>query len=150
VFPTPPSPPATDAACPLPAGAGIIGKPREDVEKTFQEDGGQHGRQRPAVAEGYHAVTPDLVVQDAAEAIEFYKKAFGAEERARMATPDGEFLVHAELQIGDSKVFLVDQMLNAGQKSHQSMEGPPSPSISKWRMRTPSGAAPSRLRIRHR
>jgi PhnB protein len=82
------------------------------------------GNVRP-VPEGYHTVTPDLVVQGAAEAIEFYKTAFGAEERARMATPDGAFLVHAELQIGDSKVFLADQMPNIGQKSPQSLGGSP-------------------------
>ena len=82
------------------------------------------GNVRP-VPEGYHTVTPDLVVQGAAEAIEFYKKAFGAEERGRMATPDGQSLLHAELQIGDSKVFLADQMPNIGQKSPQSLGGSP-------------------------
>ena len=57
------------------------------------------------IPEGYHAVTPFLVLKDAHRAIEFYKRAFGAEERFRMPTPDGK-VAHAELQIGDSVVML--------------------------------------------
>ena len=57
------------------------------------------------IPEGYHAVTPFLVLKDAHRAIEFYKRAFGAEERFRMPTPDGK-VAHAELQIGDSDVML--------------------------------------------
>ena len=57
------------------------------------------------IPEGYHAVTPYLVLKDAHRAIEFYKRAFGAEERFRMPTPDGK-VAHAELQIGDSVVML--------------------------------------------
>ena len=57
------------------------------------------------VPEGYHTVTPFLVLKDAHRAIEFYKRAFGAEERFRMPTPDGK-VAHAELQIGDSVVML--------------------------------------------
>jgi PhnB protein len=59
------------------------------------------------IPEGYHSVTPYLAVDDAAKAIDFYKQAFGAEERFRM--PAGEDKIgHAELQIGDSKVMLSD------------------------------------------
>jgi len=57
------------------------------------------------IPEGYHTVTPFLVLKDAHRAIEFYKRAFGAEERFRMPTPDGK-VAHAELQIGDSVVML--------------------------------------------
>jgi PhnB protein len=57
------------------------------------------------VPEGYHSVTPYLCLKDAHRAIDFYKKAFGAEERFRMPTPDGR-VAHAELQIGDSIVML--------------------------------------------
>ena len=57
------------------------------------------------IPEGYHTVTPFLVLKDAHRAIEFYKRAFGAEERFRMPTPDGR-VAHAELQIGDSVVML--------------------------------------------
>jgi PhnB protein len=59
------------------------------------------------IPEGYHTVTPYLTVDDAASAIEYYKKAFGATERLRMDTPDGK-VGHAELEIGDSLVMLSD------------------------------------------
>ena len=59
------------------------------------------------IPEGYHSVTPYLAVPDAAEAIEFYKRAFGARERVRMPTPDGK-IAHAELEIGDSLIMLSD------------------------------------------
>jgi PhnB protein len=59
------------------------------------------------IPEGYHTVTPYLAVDDAAEAIEYYKKAFGAKERVRMDAPDGK-IGHAELEIGDSLVMLSD------------------------------------------
>jgi PhnB protein len=61
------------------------------------------------VPEGYHTVTPYLTVDDAAGAIEFYEKAFGAKERVRMDTPDGQ-IGHAELEIGDSLVMLSDAL----------------------------------------
>jgi PhnB protein len=59
------------------------------------------------IPEGYHSVTPYLAVDDAAEAIEYYKKAFGAKERGRMDAPEGK-IGHAELEIGDSIVMLSD------------------------------------------
>ena len=59
------------------------------------------------IPEGYHTVTPYLAVDDAAEAIEYYKRAFGAKERLRMPTPDGK-IGHAELEFGDSLVMLAD------------------------------------------
>ena len=62
-----------------------------------------------AIPEGYRTVTPFLSVNGASEAIDFYKKAFGAEERSRMPGPDGK-LLHAELKIGDSIVMLSDAM----------------------------------------
>jgi PhnB protein len=61
------------------------------------------------VPEGYHTVTPYLTVDDAAAAIEFYEKAFGAKERVRMNAPDGK-VGHAELEIGDSLVMLSDAL----------------------------------------
>ena len=60
-----------------------------------------------AVPEGYHTLTPYLSVDDAAAAIDFYGRAFGAKERVRMAGPDGK-IAHAELEIGDSLVMLAD------------------------------------------
>ena len=58
--------------------------------------------------EGQRSVTPHLVVRGAARAIDFYKRALGAEEIARLPAPGG-MLAHAEIRIGDSKVFLVDE-----------------------------------------
>ena len=60
------------------------------------------------IPDGYHAVTPLLVVNDAARAIEFYKSAFGAVERMRMAGPGGK-IAHAEMTIGDSVIMLADE-----------------------------------------
>lgn len=62
-----------------------------------------------AIPEGYHAVTPGLTVRNGAQAIEFYKRAFGAQEIMRMMGPDGKHLMHAELQIGDSRIMLSDE-----------------------------------------
>jgi len=59
------------------------------------------------IPDGYNSVTPYLVVDDAAKAIEFYKQAFGAEEKFRM--PMGDRIGHAELKIGDSFVMLADE-----------------------------------------
>ena len=56
-----------------------------------------------------HTITPHLTVNDAASAIEFYKKAFAAEEKYRMLTPDKQKIMHAELQIGNSIIFLNDE-----------------------------------------
>ena len=65
-----------------------------------------------AIPEGYHSVTPYLYVRDAAGAIDFYKKVFGATEKFRMPRPDGK-IGHAELQIGDSVVMLADETAEA-------------------------------------
>ena len=62
--------------------------------------------------EGIGTVTPYLVVSDGARAIEFYKKAFGAQERGRFAGPDGK-IMHASLKIGDSTIYLSDDMMGA-------------------------------------
>lgn len=60
------------------------------------------------IPDGMHSVTPHLVCAGASAAIEFYKKAFGAEELARLPGPDGK-LMHALIRIGDSPVMLVDE-----------------------------------------
>jgi PhnB protein len=75
------------------------------------------------VPEGFHTVTPSLTVRNAAQAIDFYKKALGAEELVRMAMPDGK-IGHAELKIGDSIIFLSDEMPGMGlSKSPQTLGG---------------------------
>lgn len=69
------------------------------------------------IPDGHHTITPHLVVKGAAEAIEFYKKAFGAVEITRMPMPgaDGTMKVgHAELQIGNSRLFLADDFPQLG------------------------------------
>lgn len=58
---------------------------------------------------GYHSVTPYLIVNDAARAIDFYQRAFGATELFRLPTPNGK-IAHAEIKIGDSPVMLADEM----------------------------------------
>jgi PhnB protein len=71
---------------------------------------------------GYHSATPYLVVSDAARAIDFYKRAFGASELARMGTPEGK-IGHAELKIGDSIIMLSDELM--GNRSPQTLGGSP-------------------------
>jgi len=77
-----------------------------------------------AIPEGMHSVTPHLVCAGAAKAIEFYKKAFGAKEQARMPGPDGR-LMHAAVKIGDSVVMLADEMPEWGSLGPASLKGSP-------------------------
>ena len=74
------------------------------------------------IPSGYHAVTPAIVVRNAAEAIEFYKRAFGAEEVSRMTGPDGS-IAHAEIRIGDSVVMLGEENEQWGTRSPLSLGG---------------------------
>jgi PhnB protein len=60
------------------------------------------------IPEGYHSITPQLTCRDAARAIDFYKEALGAKELMRLAGPSGR-VMHAELQIGDSRLMLADE-----------------------------------------
>jgi PhnB protein len=62
-----------------------------------------------AIPEGYHSVTPYLSIKGAADALAFYARAFGAEEIYRLPMPDGR-IGHAEIQIGDSRIMLADEM----------------------------------------
>lgn len=75
-----------------------------------------------AIPKGYHSVTPHLVVSRASEAIEFYKKALGAKEVSRFSTPDGK-IMHAELQIGDSRVMLGDEMPEMSARGPKALGG---------------------------
>ena len=81
------------------------------------------GKAKP-IPEGFHSVTPYLTVNDAARAIDFYKRAFGATERYRMDGPGGK-IAHAEIKIGDSIVMLGDESMAAGTRSPQSLGGTP-------------------------
>jgi PhnB protein len=76
------------------------------------------------IPNGYHTVTPYLVVKDATSAIDFYKKAFGATELYRMAGPDGR-VMHAEIKIGNSPIMMADEFPEMGARSPQSFGGSP-------------------------
>ncbi len=77
------------------------------------------------IPEGHHTVTPQLVIKGAAEAIEFYKKAFNAEEVMRMNGPDGKSVMHGEVKIGDSMVYLADEYPDMGCVGPQALNGTP-------------------------
>jgi PhnB protein len=76
------------------------------------------------VPDGMTPVTPYLIVRGAAAAIEFYTKAFGARERYRMPMPDGS-IAHAEIEIGNARLFLADENLAQGAQSPQALGGTP-------------------------
>jgi len=76
------------------------------------------------IPEGYHSVTPHLIVRGAAEAIDFYRKAFGAVELFRFPSPDGK-IGHAEIKIGDSPIMMADEYPDMGYKGPQTIGGSP-------------------------
>ncbi len=76
---------------------------------------------KQAIPQGFHTITPSLFVRNAEQAIDFYKKALGAEERMRMAG-SGK-IDHAELKIGDSIIFLSEENPAFGTKSPQTLGG---------------------------
>ena len=76
------------------------------------------------IPDGYHTATPYLIIGGAGDAIEFYKKAFGATELFRFPTPDGK-IGHAEIKIGDSPIMLADEYPEMGYKGPQSLGGSP-------------------------
>ena len=75
-----------------------------------------------AIPEGFHALTPSIAVDNAADAIEFYKRAFGAKERMRIPGPGGS-IGHAELEIGDSVLMLSDPFPQATVKPPKQVRG---------------------------
>src|SRR5436190_1859723 len=91
--------------------------------------GGLPGANRDAMAkavpEGHHTVTPHLTVRGAARAIDFYRRAFGAEEVMRMPSRDGTKLMHAHLRIGDSAILLNDEFPEMGGRSPEALGGTP-------------------------
>ncbi len=77
------------------------------------------------VPAGFHTVTPHLTVRGGVDMIEFYKRAFGAKELRRSVTPDGKSLLHADLQIGDSRVLLNDEFPQMGAVSPLALNSTP-------------------------
>lgn len=76
------------------------------------------------IPDGYHSITPNLTIRNAAAAIEFYKKAFGAIETQRMTGgPDDKLVLHAEIRIGDSIVMLGDEFPDCGAFSPSHFDG---------------------------
>jgi len=76
------------------------------------------------VREGYQTVTAALTVRNGAEAIEFYKEAFGAEEIMRVPGPDGKSLMHAEIRVGNSRIMLGDESPAMGCLAPVTLGGP--------------------------
>lgn len=76
------------------------------------------------IPDGYHSITPYLIIEGAGEAIEFYKQAFGAQELFRFPTPDGK-IGHAEIKIGDSPIMVADAYPDMGYNSPKSLGGSP-------------------------
>lgn len=81
-------------------------------------------KQVRAIPEGHHTVTPYLIVGDAADALAFYKKAFGAEELMRVAAPRGK-IGHAEIRIGDSVIMLADEYPDMNARGPHAFGGSP-------------------------
>jgi PhnB protein len=77
------------------------------------------------IPDGYHTATPYLIIQGAAKALDFYKKAFSATETVRMADPKTNHIGHAEIKIGDSPIMLADEQPDMGFRSPKSLGGTP-------------------------
>ena len=77
---------------------------------------------KSAVPEGHHTITPQLTLDDAASAIDWYQQALGAEEVSRATGPDGK-IMHSELRIGDSRIMVNDAMM--GGKGPKALGGSP-------------------------
>jgi PhnB protein len=76
------------------------------------------------IPDGYHTITPYLIIRGAAQAMEFYAKAFGAKEQFKMPAPDGK-IGHAEMRIGNSVIMLADENPAMGHKSPATLGGSP-------------------------
>lgn len=75
------------------------------------------------IPEGYHSITPYLVISEAARAIDWYKQAFGAQQTLRMEDPTTGKIGHAEMKIGDSYIMLADEYPDMGYRSPKTLGG---------------------------
>ena len=127
---------ASDEGRPLYEGLGF--QPTNEMRIALRPEGSERPQQEGGVTEsrplggtdmtaqtvpqGYHTATAYLIVQGAADAIEFYKNALGARELMRMADPGGK-IAHAEIQIGDSPIMLADEFPEMGFRGPKSLGG---------------------------
>jgi uncharacterized glyoxalase superfamily protein PhnB len=91
--------------------------------KTRKEDA--MATQVKSIPVGYHTITPMLTVREVDKAIDFYKRALGADERMRFLGPDGKSIMHAELKIGDSIIMLGGEQPQKGCSGPQTLGGTP-------------------------
>lgn len=77
------------------------------------------------VPEDFHTITPHITVRNASDAVEFYHKAFGAQELLRNFGPDGKSIIHCEMLLGDSRFFINEEYLEWGVKSPLTLQGSP-------------------------
>jgi PhnB protein len=122
---TPPPPLDPQLAPLLQLAADLRDLPRADFKARLKADLQRRGpaalRAKP-IPEGYHTATPCLVLRDAAAAIDFYKRAFGATELMRFAQPSGQ-IMHAEIQLGDSRIAIAPEAPQWGNLSPQALRG---------------------------
>ena len=112
------------------AWAGLAGARLGDAAQVHPKHPHHHGEndmpspQVKTIPEGMHSLTPHLVCDGAAKAIDFYKAAFGAVEAMRLPGPGGK-LMHAMLRIGDSALMLVDEFPEMGSRGPKALKGSP-------------------------
>lgn len=103
----------------------VLKKVKKAVKKVVKKTKAVRKKKKvTAIPKGYHSITPYLIVNNAAEAIQFYKKIFGAKEVMRMDQPSGK-IGHAELKIGDAKIMLADECPEMNARSPRAYSGSP-------------------------
>jgi len=104
----------------------LVAKSKKNTRQKIKKNTMAKAKKRKvlAVPHGYNSITPYLIVRNAANAIEFYKKVFGAKEVMRMEKPGGK-IGHAEVRIGDTKIMLADEHPEMSARSPESYGGSP-------------------------
>jgi PhnB protein len=97
--------------------------PRRPLVDKAELNERQEAHMAKPIPDGYRTATPYLTIKGAAQAIEFYKRAFGAQEGGRMTGPDGKSVMHAEIRIGDSMLMLSDEFPQMGSRSPETLGG---------------------------